>query len=385
MSFSRGRSISKLLGIAAGLALLMAAVLGAFRTSAVRAATTSTTWTKVMSNCAAPPPGAPSGNWVQEGNACWDQNVSYGGWTVNDGSASEMHTSPTFTISMTFPVPGSIGSSAAQASLGVSVTGGIAQRICVLQAYTSFTVAGGDACATTSASMQSATATASIQPMDAADGSLAYVWISLGDGGNLFYTYKASTPTPTCSPPPGLGLHIAGHAATCRNYTVRLDVHVDAFPDSPPDKDLNNRNLANVEIRSDGTKLVWDPEKMVWLGEGELELTTTYINPIGPLHLHEHHATLSFGAAADGFGGGPPAYASYSQSPTRRLVHVPAVVTNSSGEDCDFDTRLLVTLGLAKGKKAALKIASTSGSCLSSSPLIWRTDRIKSAHIHPPV
>jgi hypothetical protein len=72
-------------------------------------------------------------------------------------------------------------------------TGGVAQRICVLQAYTTFTVQGGDSCATTSASMASASASPKVLPKDAADGTIGYVWVSLGDGGNLYYTYKAST------------------------------------------------------------------------------------------------------------------------------------------------------------------------------------------------
>src|SRR5947208_2694649 len=31
-------------------------------------------------------------------------------------------------------------------------------------------------------------------PGHAPDGTLGYVWLSLGDGGNLYYTYRARTP-----------------------------------------------------------------------------------------------------------------------------------------------------------------------------------------------
>jgi hypothetical protein len=112
---------------------------------------------------------------------------------VSDGHASV--TQPSFSVNMTWSMPGQIAGSGGKASLGVMTTGGVAQRICVLQAYTSFTIeGGGDSCATTSASMASASASPNLLPKDAADGTIGYVWVSLGDGGNLYYTYKASTP-----------------------------------------------------------------------------------------------------------------------------------------------------------------------------------------------
>jgi hypothetical protein len=125
-------------------------------------------------------------------------------WTVGDGSASV--TQPSFSVNMTWSMPGQIAGSGGQGSIAVMTTGGVAQRICVLQAYTSFTIqGGGDSCAQTSASMASASASPNLLPKGAADGTIGYVWVSLGDGGNLYYSYQASTPQPVVTVPPGTG------------------------------------------------------------------------------------------------------------------------------------------------------------------------------------
>lgn len=158
------------------------------------AAAVSTTWAQLKSDCTKPPPG-PSGNWISEGNGCWDQASAYGSWMVSDGHASV--TQPSFSVNMSWSMPGQIAGSGGKGSISVMTTGGVAQRICVLQAYTSFTIAGGgDSCAQTSASMSSASASPNLLPNDAADGTIGYVWVSLGDGGNLYYTYRASNPQP---------------------------------------------------------------------------------------------------------------------------------------------------------------------------------------------
>jgi len=158
---------------------------------------------RVKADCAKPPQEA-SRTWVQEGDGCWDQQA-VGTWTVGDGSAST--TQPGYTVSMTWSVPAQIAGSGGSASLSVMTTGGVAQRICVLQAYTSFQIqGGGDACAQTSASMASASATATLLA-NGASGTTATVWVSLGDGGNLYYSYVAqasTTPPPVVSPPPVL-------------------------------------------------------------------------------------------------------------------------------------------------------------------------------------
>ena len=156
----------------------------------------------MVSNCAAPPQ-EPSASWVQKGNACWDQAANSNRWEVSDGSATDTESS--YSVNMSWTVPGQIAGEGGSGTLSVSVTGGVAERICVLGAYTSFALAGGDAngdsCAQTSASKGSASATPKLLPDDAADGTIGYVWVSLGDGGNLYYSYKASTPTQP--PPPG--------------------------------------------------------------------------------------------------------------------------------------------------------------------------------------
>jgi hypothetical protein len=40
--------------------------------------------------------------------------------------------------------------------------------------------------------MSSASASPNLLPKDAATGTIGYVWVSLGDGGNLYYSYKAA-------------------------------------------------------------------------------------------------------------------------------------------------------------------------------------------------
>jgi len=128
---------------------------------------------------------------------------------VSDGSASV--TQPSFSVRMSWSMPASIAGSSGQASIAVMTTGGVAQRICVLQAYTSFPIQGGaGSCAQTSATMPSASAPATLLPYEASAGTTGYVWVSLGDGGNLYCSYQASTPKPTPSletvpTPPTLG------------------------------------------------------------------------------------------------------------------------------------------------------------------------------------
>lgn len=187
-------------GARVALALFLSGGLGLFgapayaradeRAVGARPAEASTTWTRVIAQC-------PSG-WAREGSGCWDQRQTYGTWSVSDGSASV--TGSSSSVTMNWSIPAQITGSGGQGSVAVMTTGGAAERICVLHVYTSFRLkGGGDTCAQSSASRPSAFATVDLLPKNAPVGSLAYVSLSLGGGGNLYYTYEAGPPSPAAT------------------------------------------------------------------------------------------------------------------------------------------------------------------------------------------
>lgn len=141
--------------------------------------------------------------WVARGQACWDQLVSGSStddWTVTDSSATR--TEKPYTAAFTYSMPTTITASGASVSLAVtandvSSTAGISQRVCVFQATSPFTIQqGGDQCATAAAttpgSSKSASTSLTLVGNDASPGTQETVSVSIGDGGNLYYTYQAS-------------------------------------------------------------------------------------------------------------------------------------------------------------------------------------------------
>jgi hypothetical protein len=144
----------------------------------------------------------------QVGRGCWDQQaLDKTNWAVHDGTAT--WTEATYTAAYTWSVPQQIPPSGGDASLAIrtndiSNNSGIDERICVLQGFTQFQVKGGDQCAEafakTPGSSASASKTATLLPMSTPvdqacpGGGFGCVTleISLGDGGNVYYTYRAS-------------------------------------------------------------------------------------------------------------------------------------------------------------------------------------------------
>jgi hypothetical protein len=144
----------------------------------------------------------------QVGRGCWDQQDNDPGhWAVHDGTATWTET--TFNATYTWSVPQQVPPAGADVSMGVqandvSNNSGLDVRICVLQGYTQFQVKGGDQCAEaypkTPGSSQTASKTATLLTtgtpvgQDCPGGGFGCVtlMISLGDGGNVYYTYRAS-------------------------------------------------------------------------------------------------------------------------------------------------------------------------------------------------
>jgi hypothetical protein len=142
----------------------------------------------------------------QIGRGCWDRPYLTT-WAVHDGTATWTET--TFNATYTWSVPQQVPPAGADVSMGVqandvSNNSGIDVRICVLQGYTQFQVKGGDQCAEayamTPGSSKSASKTATLLTtgtpvnQDCPGGGFGCVtlMISLGDGGNVYYTYRAS-------------------------------------------------------------------------------------------------------------------------------------------------------------------------------------------------
>jgi len=146
--------------------------------------------------------------WVAVGNACWDKQATDAAqWTVTDSSATWDETAAQgYTVSFSYSMPSEI--MATGASVSLSVTGndisngaGIDSRICVFQSSTTFEIKeGGDQCATALAPSPGMSKTASVSftllPSSAAGAGVQVpVSISLGDGGNLYYTYRSGSST----------------------------------------------------------------------------------------------------------------------------------------------------------------------------------------------
>lgn len=144
----------------------------------------------------------------QVGHGCWDQKaLDKAKWAVHDGGAT--WTEDTYNATYTWSVPQQIPPSGADVNLAIRTNdvtnnSGVDERICVLQGFTQFQVKGGDQCAEASAKTPGSSAsdsktavllTAGVPVGQGCPGGgfgCVTLMISLGDGGNVYYTYRAS-------------------------------------------------------------------------------------------------------------------------------------------------------------------------------------------------
>jgi hypothetical protein len=218
---------------------------------------------------------------VQVGRGCWDQQVSYyrQDWSVNDGNASfqGQGTSAAASASYSWTVPQQVSPSGASMSLAVQVTSyssaGSDNKVCV-GSQTQFTIqdSGGncaEAFAMTSGSSASGSKTVTLQAtgapvnQDCPGGGFGCVTLAIGiqDGGNVFYTYRASAPPPTSTgvaiptpstfdqtvtasaPPPG-GTAVATSPALMMFGAAQAPVSVDI-------EGLSVRDIVIANVRHD--------------------------------------------------------------------------------------------------------------------------------------
>src|SRR5690242_4893779 len=204
-------------------ALLIVVVISAGWRSGTSAA--PTTWTLVNMTCAK--------GQVEAGRGCWAPNPGVQAeWQVHETGAT--WTDPRWTGKYTYLIPAAIAPGGDSVSLKVVAiaaatnTAGFAARLCVLQSPFPVKEGGGsDICAQATAPGPEKTDTArkeaTLLPNGVNQGTCgpdkpncARLWISLGDGGNVYFEY-----------------HAAASKATVVSYTFRAQFSKPDKADAP--------------------------------------------------------------------------------------------------------------------------------------------------------